>query len=914
MAEDTVLLGRRAECQSLDALLADAGGGASRVLVLRGDAGVGKSALLRYLSERAQGWCVLSATGVESELELAYSGLHQLCSPLLEQLDRLPAPQRQALATVFGLSLGPAPDRFLVGLATLSLLADAADRQPLICLVDDAQWLDRATAQVLAFVGRRLLAERIALICAGRTGAGEDLLPGLPELAVGGLGDEDARELLLGGLPGALDAAVFDQIIAESHGNPLALLELPRSWRTVDLAGGFGLPHSRPVAGRIEQSYVRRLRECPTDTQVLVLAAAAEPLGDLVLLDGAARRLGVDLAAAAPAVDAGLLWIGGRVEFTHPLVRSGVYRAAAVVDRRRVHSALAEGTNLQTDPDRRAWHRARATAGPDEEVAAELERSAGRAQSRAGLAAAAAFLTRAAELTPDPSTKVRRALDAGFAAVAAGTLDPARAQLTVAAASPVDEWQQARTDLLRAQLNFASSRGRTATPALLAAARRLEPLDVDLARETYLDALIAAQIGSRLNDGIDAVDVAEAAHAVRRRPDAESTSAGRLLAAFSALTVNYQTAVPLCRAVLRGLRGGDEAQPEQRLRWLWEGTILAIELWDDDSWYFLSDHGLRIARAAGALQELPFMLGSRIQLLGYCGELSTAAALSDENESVLEAMGVSGAPYGAVCVAAWRGRADEAYELAETAIGAALANDEGTGVAVSECWKALLYNGLGRYDEALAAALSATADPRELSVQNWGLPELIEAATRTGQADLATNALDRLAERTQASGTRWALGVEARARALLSDGDTAEGLFLEAIGQLSRTRTRAELARTHLLYGEWLRRVSRRADAKQQLSAGFEMFSGIGMAGFAERAHRELLALGAAVRSRQAESRDDLTAQEAQIARLARDGLSNPEIGAQLFLSARTIEWHLRKVFAKLGISSRRQLRGARIP
>ena len=878
-------------------------------MVLRGDAGVGKSALLGYLSDQLAGSRVASAAGVESEMELAYSGLHQLCAPLLDHLARLPVPQRNALATVFGLSAGPAPDRLLVGLATLTLLAEAAEQHPLVCIVDDAQWLDHASAQVLAFVARRLLAERVGLVCAARTGVENDVLAGLPVLPIRGLGDDDARTLLLGTVHGPLDAAVCDQIITESHGNALALLELPRTWSAADLAGGFGLPGGPPVAGKIEQSYLRRLLLLPADTQMLVLAAAAEPLGDLVLLHRAAEALGIDLAAAGPAVDAGLLQLNARVEFAHPLVRSATYRAATADHRYRVHRALAEATDAEADPDRRAWHRAHATAGPDEQVAAELERSASRAQSRGGLAAAAAFLTRATELTPGPTRRVRRAVDAAFANVQAGAFDPALTLLTIARERPGDEWQRARIDLLRAQLAFASSRGHEATPLLLAAARRLAPLDVELARETYLDALLSALFGARRDDGADAREVALAARAAPRRfPD--DPTGDLLLDAFCALTDDYDTAVPLCRDALRKLRS-DRITPTGRLRWLWQGTVIALELWDDDSWYVLSDRHLQVARTTGALSELPLALSSRTRLLTFCGELSAATSLVAETESVNEATGVGAAPDAALGIAAWRGQEPEARRLIGVTLREARARGEGIGVAVCEYTHAVLCNGLGQYDEALAAACHATEDPRVLAAQNWGLPELVESATRTGRTDLATDALHRLSAKARASGTHWALGMEARARALLSEGDDAEGPFREAVEHLSRTRARAELARAHLLYGECLRRANRRVDARDELNAAHQMFSAMGIAGFAERTRRELLATGATGRRRSVETRDDLTAQEAQIARLARDGLSNPEIGAELFISARTVEWHLRKVFTKLGISSRRQLRGA---
>ena len=909
------LLGRRDECEALDRLVADVLASSSRVLVLRGEAGVGKSALLAYLSGRVTSeagrggeWEVASAAGVESEMDLAYSGLHQLCAPLLDHLDELPVPQRDALATVFGLSTGPAPDRFLVGLATLTLVAQAAEQQPLACIVDDAQWLDGASAQLLAFVARRLLAERVALVCAARTGIGDGVLGGLPALEIRGLSDGDARPLLLGHVHGPIDAAVIDQIIAESHGNPLALLELPRTWQAAGLAGGFGLPASQPVAGKIEHSYVQRLRLLPADTQLLVLTAAAEPLGDRVLLRRAVGALGIDMMAAAPAADAGLIQVRMRVEFAHPLVRSAAYRAADATDRRRVHSALADATDALTDPDRRAWHRARATSGPDEEVAAELEQSAGRAQARAGLAAAAAFLTRATELTPLPEARTRRALAAAFANVQAGAFESTRTLLTIARDGPVDELQRAQIDLVRAQLAFASSRGNEAALLLLAAAQRLQPLNLQLTRQTYLDVFSAAQFAARLSEGVGTAEVARAARAAPRRPDDELTPGDLLLDAFVALTDDYATAVPLGRDALTRLRR-DPSSARENLRWLWQGCVLALELWDDQSAYDLSGHHLQLARQTGALSELPLALGSRAPILVFCGELAAAASLVEESRSVHEAAGIAEAPYGALILTAWRGQAREGRELIDVTIGEASARGEGVGVAICEYSYAVLCNGLGQYDEALAAARGACADPTEMVAHNWGMTELIESAVRTGRTDLAAEALQRLTTKAQACRTDWALGIEARSRALLSTGDTAEREFREAVGHLSRARVHGELARAHLLYGEWLRQDRRRVDARRELTRAHEMFTAMGMEGFAKRTRRELLAAGAAVRQRTADAAEQLTEQEALIARLARDGLSNPEIGAQLFISARTVEWHLRKVFTKLGVSSRRQLR-----
>jgi DNA-binding CsgD family transcriptional regulator/tetratricopeptide (TPR) repeat protein len=900
------LLGRVDECAILDQLVDQVAGGAGRVLVLRGDAGSGKSALLGHLREKASTWRTATAVGVESEMELAYSALHQLCAPLLDHLHRLPGPQRDALATVFGLAAGPVPDRLMVGLATLTLLAEAAEERPLACVIDDAQWLDRASAQILAFVARRLLAEPIALVAAARRGAGDDFFPGLPELAVDGLDEDNARQLLLTGVHGPLDEAVADQIVMESHGNPLALLELPRTWSAADLAGGYGVP-AGPVAGRIEQSYQRRLDRLPDGTRLFVLAAAADPIGDPILLHRAVETLGIDMAAAIPAVDAGLLRVHGRVEFAHPLVRSAAYRTAPTGDRYRVHRALALATDPVEDPDRRAWHRAHATADLDEDVAAELERSAGRAQSRGGLAAAAAFLSRGTELTPDPVTRVRRALDAAFAGVRAGQYEGARVMLALARGGPLDARQRARAELLKAQLAFATSKGREVTPLLLTAARHLERVDLDQARETYLDALLASMFGGRLS-GAQTDEVSRAARAAPRRPGPPGPG-DLLLEAFATLADDFATAVPPARAALAALR--PLRDDELRMRWLWQGVVIALETWADRDWWELAGRHLRLARETGALTDLTMALSSQIHVLAIGGDLRAASALVDEARSVLEATGRPVEPNGSLVVAAWRGQAGEAIELIENGLREAEARGEGVAIGTAHYAHAVLCNGLGQYEEGLEAATRATESRRDLAAQNWGLPELVEAATRHGRPDIAADALDRLTERTKAAGGDWALGMEARCRALLSEGADAEGLYREAIERLSRTRQRADQARAHLVFGEWLRRESRRVDARGQLTQAYEMLHLMGVDGFAERARRELAATGASARKRTPDTGNDLTAQETQIARLARDGLSNSEIGAQLFISPRTVEWHLRKIFGKLGISSRRQLRGA---
>jgi DNA-binding CsgD family transcriptional regulator len=893
----------------LDRLLADALGGRSRVIVLRGEAGVGKSALLGYLSDGIAGWHVARAVGVESEMELAYGGLHQLCAPMLDYLGRLPVPQRDALETVFGRAAGAAPDRFLVGLATLTLFAEVAEQQPLACLVDDGQWLDHASAQILGFVARRLLAERIAVVCAARTEAGDDVLAGLPEMAIRGLGDSDARALLLANVPGPIDAAVCDQIVMESHGNPLALLELSRAWNVAGLAGGFGLPASQPVAGRIEQSYVRRLRLLPADTQLLVLTAAAEPLGDPVLLHRAAGALGIDLGAASPAQDGGLLELGGRVEFAHPLVRSAAYRSAAAADRRRVHQALAEATTAETDPDRRAWHRARATQGADEEVAAELERSAGRAEARGGVAAAAAFLTRSAELTVDPARRAQRALAAAQASSQAGAFETALRLLATAEAGPLDDQQSARADLLRGQVAFASGMGSDAAPLLLKAARRFEPFDLDMARETYLDAYQAAQIAGHLARDGNLEDVSRAARSLP--PSAHPPRpADLLLDGLTLLVTDGPTAAaPVLRQAASAF-ADPEVPVAQRLRWSWMAPMAGASLWDYQG-YSLVEGPVRLAREVGALDSLPMLLNQMADAAVWRGDLAVAASLIAEADTICEATGARIPPYAALMLASYRGREAEATRLIQATIEQADAGGQGAAVTWAN-WAAMrLYNGLGRYTDTVAA-FQQMSDRAPVHSVIRPLTELIEAASRTGELDLARDALGRLVEWTRVGGADWGRGIEARCRAQLADGQAAEDLYQESIGRYSGTRLlRPSMARIRLLYGEWLRREGRRLDAREQLRTAHHLFEAIGMEAFAERARRELLATGETARKRSPETREELTPQEEQIARLARDGLSNPEIGAQLFVSARTVEWHLRNVFAKLGITSRRQLQTA---
>jgi DNA-binding CsgD family transcriptional regulator len=838
-------------------------------------------------------------------MELPYAALHQLCGRMLGRLGRLPGPQREALGVAFGLCAGGAPDRFLVGLAVLGLLSEVAADRPLLCLVDDAQWLDQASAQVLAFVARRLDAETVALLVGTRDRAGEGSLVGLPAMAVEGLPDVDARALLASVLPGRLDERVRDRIIAESGGNPLALLELPRGVSAAELAGGFGVIGPQPMAGRIEDSFVRRIAPLPEMTKHLLLLAAAEPTGDPALLWRAAARLGIRADAADAAESGGLLEIRTRVTFHHPLVRSAFYRSASPQDRREVHRALAEATDPQLDPDRRAWHRAQAAAGPDEDIAAELERSASRAQARGGFAAAAAFLERATALTLEPARRAERALAAAQAKYQAGAFDPAVALLATVEIGPLDEIQRARADLLRGQIAFASSRGSGAPPLLLKAARQFEPLDVRLARETYLEALSAALFAGRLAVGDGVREVAAAARAAP--PPRRARAPDLLLDGLAVLiTDGYPAGVPLLKRAVSAFRGEDISMREQ-VRWLWVACHAAIVVWDWETWHALSARQVQLARDAGALAVLPMAFTSLAAALLWPGDFAVAGALIAEAETLTEATGNQLPPYSALALAAWQGREAEARGLIEANVNGVMRRGEGMGLANMQWATASLYNGLGRYDDALTAAQQAAEHPQEL----WStlvLPELIEAAARSGKTAYAAEALRRLSEITRASGTEWALGTDALSHALVTDGEAAESLYREAIGRLGHSRLRVALARAHLLYGEWLRRQHRRLDAREQLRSAHELFTAFGMTAFADRAARELSATGERVRKRIPEIPAQLTARETQIGRLARDGLSNPEIAAQLFMSRRTVEYHLHKIFTKLDISSRNQL------
>ena len=898
------LVGRRREQAVLERLLDTARDGRGAVLVVHGDPGAGKTALLEYAVEAGHDFRVVRTSGVEGEMELDYAALQQLCSPLLEFIERLPGPQRDALGVAFGLGGGKAPSPFLVGLAVLGLLSEAAERRPVLCLVDDAQWLDGASGAALAFVARRLLAERIVLAFSTREmGSG---LARFPQMRVDRLGRRDARALLESVLVARLDDSVLERLVAETGGNPLALLELPRGLTPAQLAGGFGLPAALPLAAGIEQSFSRRLARLPRDARRLLLLAAAEPLGDTALLWRSASELGIPEAAASTVESDGLLTLDGAVRFRHPLVRSAVYGSAEPNERREVHRALAEATDPALDPDRRAWHRAQATSVPDEEVAAELERSAGRAQARGGLAAVAAFLERAAALTPEPTHRARRLLAAAGAKRDSGDPEAALALLAGVEAGVLDELGQGRVDLLRAEIALEQRRGADAGRLFLDAASRLEPLDPELARETYLEAL-----GGAMASDVEVVGGASAVAAAARAapPGAVPPRAvDVVLDAFAVrLTDGYAAAVPTYARALELLLATDIAR-EDGSRWLSvssgrNSNMVALEMWDDEALHLLATRRVQVARDTGAVGHLAFALSFLVRSHILAGELAAAALVLDEARLIAEATGHSAVVNAPMILAAWRGDETQASEL----IDASSEEAARRGWASNKYARAVLYNGLGRHDAARDAAWELF-EPDPIGYGSHLVPELAEAASRTDDQASLQYALDWLSERTRVVSSGWASGMEARVRALLSDGEVADGQYRRSIEHLSGTRLRLELARTHLLYGEWLRRERRRLDAREHLRTALEAFTSMGAEAFGSRAQRELLATGERARKRTVETLDQLTPQETQVARLAAQGETNREIAARLFISPSTVEYHLRKVFRKLTVRSRTEL------
>jgi DNA-binding CsgD family transcriptional regulator len=897
-------LGRTRERERLDAMLAQARDGQSAVLVINGEPGIGKTELLRYAARQASGLRTTEIEGIQAEMELPFAGIHRLCGPMFDRLELLAEPQQDALRVALGVSSGDAPDRFLVAVGVLNLLSATAEERPLLCLVDDAQWLDAVSVEALGFVARRLVAEPIAMIFSLREPATTRALDGLPELSLEGLDEPDARTLLSRVVPGRLDERVRDRIIAETGSNPLALVELSQRMSLSERAGGFTLPGVGDLPSQLEERYLRRVAELPEATQHLILLAAAEPLGDPLLLWRAAERLSIVPGALAPATEAGLLEIDDRVRFHHPLMRSAVYRAASLDELQRAHNALAEVSDPEIAADRRAWHRALAAAEPDEGLAADLERSAGGAQSRGGLAAAAALLERATALTPDQTIQARRALAAAETSFQAGDFDAAQRLLATAESGPLDDFQRARAALLRGHAAVVSAYGNEAAPLLVEAAKQLEPFDVSLARRACLTAWSAAVTAHHLGGQGVLLEVCRAVRALPPLPP-KPHPLDLVIEAFALLiTEGHAVAMPMLK------RAGKEVlqlSAEDVLRWGWQVGGVRSAMWDDDA-IAVYERQARLVRDAGALAELPIHLQALALERAWNGDLSGAERLIAESESISTSTGNEVPPFALLRILALRGREADAVPMIQVVIEEGTARGQGIAVMVAYWAAAVLYNGLGRYDEAAAAAGEVVTNGILPYLSMWAAFELVEASVRVGDMEAAGNALNKLAATTLPAGSGFARGIEARCRALLADGDAAEESYREAIVQLDRAGVRIELARAHLLYGEWLLRERRLREARERLHAAEEMFADIGMEAFAERARGQLAAAGAKPRKRPLDAREDLTPQEELIAQLARDGLTNVAIGARLFLSPRTVEWHLRHVFSKLGIRSRRQL------
>ncbi|WP_433364945.1 AAA family ATPase [Actinoplanes sp. CA-142083] len=890
--EKTDLVGRRREQGELEALLSAVRSGQSRALVLRGPSGSGKTALLEFLTGRARPGRVLRAAGVESESEIAYSALVQLCLPLLGHLDRLAVPQRKALSTVFGLAAGPPPERLLVGVAVLGLLAEAAADQPLLCVVDDAQWIDRASAVTLGFVARRLSGESVGLVLAAR---GDTGFEGIPELPVEALAEPDARALLDSVLIGPVDPRVRDRIVAETGGNPLAILELPRGLTPAELAFGFGGYSRAPLENRVEDGFRRRIAALPPETRTVLLAAAVEPVGDAVLLWRALDRLGVGARAAAPAERERLLEVGARVRFRHPLVRAAAWHSGEPAELRQVHAALAEVTDPAQDPDRRAWHRAQAVLGQDDEVAAELEGSADRARARGGWSAASAFLDRAASLTTDPARRGTLLVSAAEAAAYAGSYDRVTGFLSAAELAPLDGLRQTLVSRLRAQVDFALRTRREAFAPLLAAAQRLAAADPQASRDTFLLAVTAAMHTGRFGDD----DLRKAALSARELVPAGETFPDLLLAGLVSWVLDGRTrSLPLLH---RALAIADSS-------FIWLTSLVGYEVYRLDLVKQMSEAAIRAAVDSGALSLLPNALAIRANIMIYAGRLGEAAGMMDEIDEVIQATGASVYQFSRLVLAAYKGPVDTATALFDERKREAATRGDGRLHALACHALAILHNGNGDHRAALAAAEEAVSHG-DFALGNWPLHELIEAAALAGLPEVAAAARDRLAAITAETPTPVALGIQALMDALTSPAPAAEKHYRTAIELLTGQEMTASVCRARLLFGSYLRREHRLHEARAELRAAHHAFTAMGAPGYAERAARELALMGqAVVKKRPTRVREQLTPQEAAVAQLAATGRTNQEIAAELFLSPRTVEWHLRKVFTKVGVISRRDL------
>ncbi len=903
------LLGRREEQRRLAALLHGAREGRAGVLVLRGEAGIGKSALLGDLAKNADDFCICRAGGVESEMELAYAGLQQLCGPITGHNAELATLHQNVLDQVFGLAEGAPPERFLVGIAALDLVAAAAKKQPVVWLIDDAQWIDQASMQAVGFVARRLLAERVLILVATRDVGDENELAGLPELRISGVNTQDARRLFDSVVSGPTDPLVRDRIIAETRGNPLALLELPRAWTTAELVEGLSGAAGIPLTGRLESAFAKRLRELPPDTQALLALAAAEPKGDPALLWSAAQRLGLDWSAAAPAERAGLLEVGQGVYFRHPLVRAAAYRGAPLEKRLEVHRTLAELSDPVRDADRRAWHWACSTVGHDEMIAAELERTAGRARSRGGLLAAAALLERAALLTPHGELRADRTLAAARAKRDAGAFESALRLLSVADTEPRSELRTALAEHLRGKIAFDQRRSSEAAELLLSAAQRIEPFAPRAARDMHLEALAAAVWAGGPGDRELVAKAAQAARASVSHEEPPRTADLVLDAIATRMTEGYAAATPALTAALDAIRnhglGSDDADD---LLWLTGNRLaglIATEAWDHEAALALARRQVTVARESGALVQLQFALNFLANNVIVTGDLRSASALLEE-ERLLSAVTLV-SPNRTMLIDALRGDTKRTVPLIQAMIDTAAETGQGRVIFFARYTAAVLYNGLGRHADALAHARQVI-ESDALGFQTLAAGELAEAASREGDTELLSYMSAWMQVRAAATPTEWALGMSARMRALGADNADAEALYRESIVHFGKTQLRIELARSQLLYGEWLRRERRNLDARVELRAALRLFREFGAEAFACRAQIELEATGERIRPRAADTGSQLTPQESQVARLAAQGLTNREIAVRLFIGESTVEYHLVKVFRKLDVRSRTQL------
>jgi DNA-binding CsgD family transcriptional regulator len=904
---ETALLDREAERGQIDRVLEMARQGRSAVLILQGEPGTGKTTLLDYAVESGRDFEIVRLLGIESESELGFAALHQLVLPFAAGLSSLPAPQRDALGGALGLRRTDSPDRFLLALAALTMLADAAAMRPLLCVVDDAQWLDRESAGIMGFVARRLSADAIAMLFAVRSPSERGVdLEGIPWVQIGGLPPEQAGQLLASAAAGRVDRDVSERIIVQTGGNPLGLIELGGELSREQLAGEISLPELLPVGEGLQARYLRQIRSMPADTQILLLAAAADPTGDPALLWRAGEFLGFGVGAAAAAEAEGLLRLGPVVSFRHPLIRSAVYHGAALADRVRVHEALARATDPQQAADLQAWHRAEAAIGPDEGVAGELERAADRARERGGWAARARLLTRAAALTPDADDRFRRVLAAAAAETTAGACVRGQALLDSVAGQLDDPGRQAAALRVQGTIRYAQDQAAEAASVLLDAARRLAPLDPALARATLLEALAAARISGRLaKTGAGDADIAHAARSlpVPSRPDA--TIGDLVLDADATLLLDgHEAAVPVVKRAVAAMLAVPISSAEL-LALTAVGCAAASALGDDHVLYSLASRLEVQARDQGAVPPLSIaLIFSGFSEL-YAGHLGQAHARYNERGAIEATRGGS-CEVGHALVLAWRGQAAEARAEAAAAARVAVEQGEGWKLALLEYARAVLALGMGHYEEALAAAPQGYQE--NVLLRTFALPDLIEAAVRCGERETAEQALASVASRAAASPTPLMLGLLARSRALLGSETGTEALYQEAIGYLQQARGRVHLARVELLYGEWLRRERRQRDAREHLHTAYGVFRDIGADGFAERARLELAAAGGMAGPAASSPGGGLTPQELQVAALAAAGFTNVEIASRLFISPKTVDYHLGKVYRKVGVGSRREL------